>query len=98
MPYPQYSKIINCLRYLHYRNDTRCHAEAKELPGGNDGSFSAVVGLGWQSTDKSSDCSIAQNSLKESIEAMAETSSPSVNAGQAAPARFEVDFSSFQIK
>lgn len=41
---------------------------------------------------------MAQNSLKESIEAMAETSSPSVNAGQTAPAWFEVEFSAFQIK
>lgn len=97
MPYPQYSKIINCLCYLHYRNDT-----ASRTSGGtsrrHNRPFSAVVGLGWQSTDKSSDCSMAQNSLKESIEAMAEKSSPSVNAGQTAPAWFEVDFSAFQIK
>lgn len=77
---------------------TQCHIEVKELPGGNNGPFSAVVGWGWWSINKSSDCSIAQNSLKESIESMAETSSPSVKAGQTAPAWFEVDFSSFQIK
>lgn len=96
MLYSQYFQIIYCLYYLNYRNGTQCDVE--ELPRGYNSLFSAVVGLGWQSTDKSSDCSIAQNSLKESIEAMAETSSPSVNAGQTAPAWFEVDFSSFQIK
>lgn len=96
MLYSQYFQIIYCLYYLNYGNGTQCYVE--ELPRGYNGLFSAVVGLGWQSTDKSSDCSIAQNSLKESIEAMAETSSPSMNAGQTAPAWFEVDFSSFQIK
>lgn len=88
MLYPQYSKTIYCLCYLGNRNYPQCHTETKELPGGNNGPFSAVVDLGWQSTDESSDCSIAQNSLRESIEAMAETSSPSLNAGQTAPSWF----------
>lgn len=97
MSYPQYSKIIYCLCHLHYKNDTQCHAEVKELQEATTGHFLLLLAWAGRARIKVETAQKPRTHLKSQLKPR-QKQSPSVNAGQTEPAWSEADFSFFQIK